>query len=382
MRYPPLRLTLILIVGMFSQQAASGQYTPYFIDGYDVSSATSNINFEIASRQSGLPAPVSYVTSTVDPGDDFRHQLFDSTAPARVLQLAEDGTNLPGEGPVFSFKSMVSPDFNFNGTLPNGDVIGKRITFELDVAAFLGAGPDQFTFTRAGITIGGERTLIDIEDEIAVQNDDPATTYFSVGFQEDFFGGHGAHAGVADSGSPVFDEFGCLGCNLTHTADLGVLNVQIDIDDPADGNPWDGSGSTVIQVLVNGDPLRNPNNGDPYVFEKTNGGYTDNFITLFGMRQTYTELDNLATHTFDNLTVWSAPLFPTVLEADINGDGKVAGEDFVLTQRQDLTLLPAWQSEYGARTASALSAAAVPEPSTAALICLATAWANFRNRRV
>ena len=371
-RYPLIGLLTILCLSLLAQQHVHAQYTPYFVDGFDVSAATSNINFEIASRQSGPAAPLSYVTTTADPSDDLRHQMFDPNAPARVLQLAEDGTNAPGVDPINSFKSMVSPDLNFNGTLPNGDVIGKRITFDMDVAAFLGAGPDQPTFTQAGITIGGERTLIDNEDEIAVQNDDPPTTYFAATFQENLFMNLGAHAGVADSGSPIGDDTGCIGCNLTHTADFGLMNVQIDIDDPADGNPWDGSGSTVIEVFVNGDILRNPNNGEPYFFEKTDGGYTDNFITLFGMRQTFTLLDNLATHTFDNLTVWSAPLFP--VDVDLDDDGDVDGTDFLLIQRTDPSLIPDWEAAYPGNSVALSTVRSVPEPSTALLLCFATGW--------
>ncbi|MAT69423.1 MAG: hypothetical protein CMJ58_07840 [Planctomycetaceae bacterium] len=362
------------------------QYTPFFFDGFDVSANSSDINFEIsATRQGGAPAPVSYVTSTADASDDFRHQLFGPGGASQPLQLAEDGGNLPGGAPpIFSFKSMVSPDFNFNGTLPNGEVVGKRITFELDVAAFLAAGEGRPTFTQAGITIGGERPLIDNEDEIAIQNGDPASTYFSATFIEDLFAGIGEHVGVADSGGPVFDNTGCIGCSLTHTAGFGQLNVQIDIDDPADGNPWDGAGSTVIQVFVNGDPIRNPNDGTPYVFEKADGGYTDNYITLFGHRQTFTSLEGLATHTFDNLTIWSAPLFPVDIDADFDDDGDVDGRDFLVWQggngatgqtdksagdsngdgNVDAADLANWASAYGTAGPTNASLAGVPEPSS------------------
>ncbi len=371
-RVLPLGVWCVMYLGFHSVHLASAQYTPYFFDGFDVSAATSNINFEVASRQGGSPAPLTYVTTTVDPTDDFRHQMFDAAAPVRVLQLADDGTNIPGVGPIFSFKTMVSPEFNFNGTLPNGDIVGKRITFDLDVAAFLGAGPDQPTFTQAGITIGGEKTLIDNEDEVAVQNGDPPTTYFSATFIEDLFAGLGEFVGVADSGGPVMDDTGCIGCSLTHTAGAGFLSVQIDIDDPADGNPWDGVGSTVVEVFVNGDPIRNPNNGEPYVFEKTGGGYTDNYITLFGQRQTFTSLNGLATHTFDNLTVWSAPLFP--VDVDLDGDGDVDGTDFLLIQQNDPSLIPDWEATYPVNVAASANVSVVPEPSTVLLLAIAMAW--------
>ena len=193
---------------------------------------------------------------------------------------------------------------------------------------------------------------------------------------------------MADSGSPIFDNTGCIGCNLTHTAGFGLINVQIDIDDPADGNPWDGSGSTLIEVFVNGDILRNPNNGDPYSFEKTEGGYTDNFITLYGQRQTFTQLDNLATHTFDNFTVWSAPAFPVDVDADFDDDGDVDGFDFQIWQRGngltgqpdkstgdsdgdgdvDADDLDNWQATYGAGLTSLSNIQSLPEPGTIGMI--------------
>ena len=175
----------------------------------------------------------------------------------------------------------------------------------------------------------------------------------------------------------MFDDTGCIGCNLTHTAGAGQLNVQIDVDDPADGNPWDGSGSTVIQVFVNGDPIRNPNDGTPYVFEKTGGGYTDNYITLFGQRQTFVSLPGLATHIFDNLTVWSAPLFP--VDVDLDGDGDVDGQDFLLIQQNDPSLVPDWEANYGMGSPPLVGVQSVPEPSSVGLMGLALLVASPRS---
>lgn len=358
---------------------ANAQYTPYFFDGYDVSTATEDINFEIATtRQGGAPAPISYVTNVdpaADPPQTYKHQMFDADAPLRVLQLAEDATNVvvPGEGPA---PTMVSPDFNFDGTLPNGDIIGKRITFDLDVAAFLPAFDlGQVAWTFAGVTVGGDSTLIDDVDSNGFLNGDPVADHFSLRFIHDRFSLNTEFVQAYEFGATIFDNTGCIGCFLNHEGGTGLLSVQIDIDDPEDGNPWDGVGSTVIQASVNGDPIRNPNNGEVWTYVRGDGGLTDNYITLFGKQQTWNNTQDpeispaLATHLVDNFTVWSAPLFPVVLEADINGDGQVDGEDFNLIQQQNPSVIEAWQREYSAGTTSAAAAAsAVPEPASVVLL--------------
>ncbi|MAT69424.1 MAG: hypothetical protein CMJ58_07845 [Planctomycetaceae bacterium] len=203
--------SIALALVALGTSSSKAQYTPYFFDGFDVTADSSNINFEAGvPRQGGAPAPIVYETSTADPTNDYRHQVFGPGGANQPLQLAEDGFNVPGgAAPIFSFKSMVSPDFNFNGTLPNGDVIGKRITFTLDVAAFLQAkqdNPAAPTFTKAGISIGGGHTLIDDDDEIAVQNGDPVNANFAVSFIEDDFGGLGDFAQVYEDGFTVTEH--------------------------------------------------------------------------------------------------------------------------------------------------------------------------------
>lgn len=70
----------------------------------------------------------------------------------------------------------------------------------------------------------------------------------------------------------------------------------------------------MIKVFVNGQQLTNPSTGDHWAFEKTGGGYTDNYITLFGSRQLFDFYSSSASHTFDNFTVWSAPATAIVPE--------------------------------------------------------------------
>lgn len=56
------------------------------------------------------------------------------------------------------------------------------------------------------------------------------------------------------------------------------------------------------------------------------------------------------------------------LDVDLDNDGDVDGADFLLIQRVDPSLLPAWQAQYGNSSLQAASAAAVPEPSSTALL--------------
>lgn len=345
-------LTMATLLHAATASYSQAQYTPVFFDGFEASADTFNLNFEYTTRQAGALAPVEYVAITPDVTDGFQHQLFSvETAPGQPLQIAENGSNPPnGTPPIFSYKTMVSPNFNFNGTV-NGEVVGKRITFDLDVGVIAqdaGAG----VFTQAGITIGSPSTLVDSEDQVGTQTGSFTPEYFSVHFIEDTFtpnepfmqayadgflveaefvdgdfngdfevdvadysiwrdnlGSSEELANSAGLGTPIgtahYDlwkaNFGSKGqipgTFIPHGAEEGLLSVQLDIDDPADGNPWDGVGSTVINVSVNGNQI--------YTYTKDNGGFSDNFITLFGSRNFAG--NQLATHTFDNFTVFSAP---------------------------------------------------------------------------
>ena len=86
---------------------------------------------------------------------------------------------------------------------------------------------------------------------------------------------------------------------LPNPAGSGPMSVRIDVNDLADGNPWDGVGSTTIDVYVN-----NVQVGASYT--KGGGGFTNNFITMEGSANTFNFA--LATHLFDNLTVYAAPV--------------------------------------------------------------------------
>ena len=421
---PLLVAALISVLTTHVLQNAEAQeltYSPYWFDGFNVSANSSDVNFEIdpnsglnPPRQGGVDAPVTWLTNVnsyppLDPNNpvnrDYKHQLFgpnpDPNLPSiQPLQLAEDAThpNNPGVGII---PTMVSPNHNFNGVLPNGDIIGKRITLSIDVATFVPAFVDPnatftgFGYTFAGITVGGAAPLIDNSDSEAILNSQSPRERYSTSFIDDRFTFQEGFAGVQDINGPINDNTGCVGCFLKHYAgdELGILDVTIDIDDPNnDGNPWDGVGSTVITVSVNGDVLRRPNQGDAaWVYEIPNGGLTDNYLTLFGMHQTFIDNPSLAVHTFDNLTVWSAPAFAATEDADFDGDGVVTGLDFLIYQ-QNVGLsgqtdnsngdanfdgvvgtadLAIWETQYGAAPLIA-DISTVPEPSCVFLLLFGT----------
>lgn len=56
-------------------------------------------------------------------------------------------------------------------------------------------------------------------------------------------------------------------------------------------------------------------------------------------------------------------------EADINGDGNVDGQDYLILQRDNSLLIPDWLSQYGNNTASSV---VIPEPTSLVLFALGT----------
>ncbi len=173
-----------------------------------------------------------------------------------------------------------------------------------------------------------------------------------------------------------------------HIGGSGPLSVQIDVDDLTDGNPWDGIGSTTIAVSVNGELLNLSGSPEAPVFSYTkgDGGYTDNFITLWGFSNTYNF--STTTNIFDNFTVYSF-LPQTPVAGDYNENGSVDAADyniwrdnlgtaFVLPNRSPTETGNVNQADYDfwktnfSPAASVAAAAAVPEPMSVALAALMT----------
>ena len=315
---------LVLMLGT----SATAQYTPIWFDGYQ-SPATLDINAGIgAPRQGGSPVPLEYVQNlggTADPNlagaDDYHQQIIGDPNGVALLQLAGDGNiNIPPAPvpPTFDpdqqiFHSYVSPNNNFNQVVGNQTV--KKISVVIDTFTNSGAydpgdpnvGGDGY-FTTAAITIGSTEPLTDSDNLTTSGNEG-----FSVKFLEQTFVDSlwtDPNIGInflqfrddqqtASNPPPAFDN--TVGNLIKNPAgENAPAFVEIYIDDATDGNPWDGIGQTDISVDVNGINVFN--------YTKFGGGFTDNFITLQAMNQSNFTQNSLAIHTFDNLTVFNAPI--------------------------------------------------------------------------
>lgn len=247
--------------------AAEASAVPIFFDSFDVTAGSVNLSSEAGSpRQGGPLVPVPYLQNV----SDYHTQLLG----AGPLQLAGDG-GFPAPG-----QTMASPNYNFVGDAGGGLILGKCLTLTMDVGAFVGG--DATSYVTAGVSVGASAGLT---------ADDSVAPHFGVRFVEDNFGGAGSFA-------QFFDGATLVGNSIAHPAGSGPIDLRLDIYDAVDGNPWDGVGSTTIDVSVNGSPI--------FSYTKGGGGYTSNFVTMMGTPD-FAGFD-LATHTFENLTIYAAPV--------------------------------------------------------------------------
>ncbi len=260
-------------------------YTAYWTDTYNTSVASSDINFEYNTvptppalpRQTGIPVP--YVSNPRPPeseSSDYHQQIAGPPEGGTTLLLAGDGAaGLPFPDPTVGL-TLASPTQNFDGSTPGGDVIGKRITFSLDVAA----NGVTNVYTQASITLGSGSTLT---------YGGKLGSHVTIRFIEDTF------SATPSNFIQVLDGNILVGNTIPNPAGAGAFDVQIDIND-ADGNPWDGIGATTLDLYINNTLVT--------TFTKESGGYTDNIMTLEGSANFNGY--GLATHLFDKLTVYSA----------------------------------------------------------------------------
>lgn len=262
--FTALQLLAAVCVAPSTAQASA---IPVFFDSFDVTAGSFNLSSEAGSpRQGGPLVPVSYLQNV----NDYHTQLLG----AGPLQLAGDG-GFPAPG-----QTMASPNYNFVGSVAGGLILGKCITLTMDAGAFVGG--NATSYVTAGVSVGANAGLT---------ADDAAAPHFGIRFVEDNFSGLGSFAQMYDGATLV-------GNLIAHPAGSGPIDLRLDIDDAIDGNPWDGVGSTTIDVTVNGTPI--------FSYTKGGGGYSSNFITMMGTPD-FAGFD-LATHTFENLTVYAAPL--------------------------------------------------------------------------
>jgi hypothetical protein len=73
-------------------------------------------------------------------------------------------------------------------------------------------------------------------------------------------------------------------------------HIRIEVFDPADGNPFDGSGPATVRASVDYD-------GTPFFsFTRTNG-FISNYISLIGQREG-SEGDGVVRHALTNVLIW------------------------------------------------------------------------------
>ena len=258
---------LAVMAGSMAASVAQAQYTAVWYDSFNTTAGSQDVNFEYnTARQSGALGFINYSQNPV--GADYHHQVTTAS-----LQLAGD--------PSFQYP-MVSPNANFKGPIFGSQVVGKKISFSLDLNSPLSA-----QYTAAGISIGGNSGLLNLEGE--------AATHFAVKFVED-----GAFGG--GNFIQFYDGITLVNNVLPFTAGgAGGFGVELLIDDLSDGNPWDGVGSTTIDLYVNSVFIAG--------YTKGGGGYLNNNITLVGERGfSFGPGLTIVTHQFDDLTVYASPV--------------------------------------------------------------------------
>jgi hypothetical protein len=224
-----------------------------------------DVNFEYTTRQGG-PA-IAYVDNH---GNSYQSQIVGTANPDPMyLQLA-------GDGSLAGAPTLVSPNNNFAGVV-NEQITGKAISFDLFVGSLIQG--DQQSYVWSGVTIASAAALVPVQT---------AGENFSIRFVQDVFAGNGNFL-------QFFDGADIVANLVANPAGDGWMNVWIGIDDPSDGDPWNGVGSTLITTYVNNELVN--------TYSKDNGGYQSNYITLEGSANTNGW--GLATHLFDNVTVYS-----------------------------------------------------------------------------
>jgi autotransporter-associated beta strand protein len=99
--------------------------------------------------------------------------------------------------------------------------------------------------------------------------------------------------------------------------------------------------------------------------------------------------DSFALPTLASGLAWNLSKLATVgalevvVDVDLDNSGLVDGQDFLLIQRTDPTLIAAWQPLFGSRlaTPTEMAFAGVPEPTTALLACMLVSAAAVRRRK-
>lgn len=196
---------------------------------------TLDVNFNLAARQGGSLVTSSGVKSWV---------------PINNTQVGNNTGGIDGGNYLLNafFNGTAALDYNFNGSASQG---GLSIAF--DLAPNIGnVGADNWEAINLGASSADKNGFVN-----------GGHTHFGVLFRGD--GRIQAFDGpsVVTPVEPLWSGGGFTN-QLNH--------FELLITDPGDGNPFDGSGQTTIDIYANGNPV--------YTFTKGGGGYTDNYINF------------------------------------------------------------------------------------------------------
>ena len=241
-----------------------------FVDTYNTPGGWSDdINFEIAERQSGALAPISYTDNHTAAGNDWGSQIM-SDGTFGTLQLG--GAAHVGGTDIHT--AMVSPDYNFN----------KAYEVSVDFLVANNSGGYHYS----AISFGS-----------ALTRDDAAGTFGIRMVQDNLAGGFGSFFQIYDGTDLVgnlLSEFDAGDWNS-----LQIFFTSVDGDwNPDGGDPWDG-GNISVGILAN----------DDVVWASGISGYSQNYITLEGSWDF--AAFGLASHDFNNLTVVPEPATLAIL---------------------------------------------------------------------
>jgi hypothetical protein len=244
---------------------------------------TMNLNFNLAGRQTGTLAPVTYT-------------------PSGNVQVGNGGEPHDGGNVLLcAFGGNAALDQNFNGAHSAG---GLRISFDLDPNSHV----DHLDTTDWGaITLGSSLAN---RNTFVVSG----TPHFGILFRANGrIQAFDAGSVVSPNPEPNWLPDGNYSGQLHH---FDILCSD------TDGNPFDGVRSTIIEVFVDGGKL------PVYTFTKA-GGYGDNYINFQGAYIVDFENVEIARLPSDLAPVIANPSFEadtfTVFPGYVSGNGPITG---------------------------------------------------------
>lgn len=287
---------VLLLLGMLV--VASGlhaQFGFYYQDNFNTTTGFGltavNATISDTNRQSAISGvgPVSYVQAGLTTGNDWQVAIEPEVfaGQGNYLRLAHDLTSV-----------IVSPDHDFSGVITSGvkesrigEIIGKKMNIKLGFNG-LGATDTRATFTfGAGAPLLTSTGLWNAADSVAHN-----AGGVSIAFRLDSINGHFIQVEDNQSGAGLI-------ANLVPYSPVPgqMMDIEIIVEDPTDGNPWDGTGRTQFSVTVDGVNIVSPG----HFFDLDGSTFTSNFISMEGSSG---GIGTTNLHRFDDLNVSAAPV--------------------------------------------------------------------------